>query len=877
MADRSTGSNPPTNGNGREELQSSRWGLSHVKDLIVNYITTRVNMLRRWADPRRDMEYECGHPPLGSIVEVSLYQNLFEREPIPARVVELYPKECFQVTPTVYEDEDPETVTAWEEAWDGLGAQISGGGYRTEEKGSRIWDILRRADIHSGIGSYGVILIGIDDGLDLSQPALLRERKEPKRGKPRRKGKPAPTPEEPPATDDNPARVDAEIEPATKTANDAGTGTGTDTDLTGNAWLGEIPVSTALPDERPYVRDPKTGELVLPGKRSPLDAPPPKKGKGNGVTRRLRYLQVFSEFHCRVAEWEADDRSDRFGLPTMYTITFGGAQNVNGPAMPVVQKNVHWTRVLHVAEDLEYNAIAAAPRMRAVLNRLLDCRKILGPAAEGFYKNGIAGWAFQTYKELGEVDLDKASLKNEWEMYEHSLSKLMAAQGGEFKPMVTPVVDPTPHITAQIQSICIKMGCPQRIFMGSERGELASSQDDAAWNDRLRERQNNYLSPRLIEPFIDRLIALGVLPEPEAEDGYKIWWPDLESQGDGEKATIAQGWTTALAAFFDPTKELWTRMAPVDFWTQIMGKEEEEARKIVANAEKEREKLKAEKLEEEERQRQVADEQAAKDMERSVEAQRASQEVALESQVATTEEEIMAEAGLEPGEEEEVAANVFCPTGPGGGVKPDCSPKGGTGGATKVENTRAYADWLQKPNNAGPKDEYLSDLTKEIGYAVKPAAVSKTKMDALIADGHLELFRGAPPDRLEQLRKGDIYMARGVYGAGVYAASGFGAMEAAQQYKPKDGLIMRLALAPDAKTVDYFDLKREMRAKQRAMKEAAGDDPAKLREAELLTSDISRYAVSKGYDAILGGNSYLTLLNISKVTVQEEYVQEGAR
>jgi hypothetical protein len=88
---------------------------------------------------------------------------------------------------------------------------------------------------------------------------------------------------------------------------------------------------------------------------------------------------------------------------------------------------------------------------------------------------------------------------------------------------------------------------------------------------------------------------------------------------------------------------------------------------------------------------------------------------------------------------------------------------------------------------------------------------------------------------------------------------------------------MRLALAPDAKTVDYFDLKREMRAKQRAMKEAAGDDPAKLREAELLTSDISRYAVSKGYDAILGGNSYLTLLNISKVTVQEEYVQEGAR
>jgi len=101
--------------------------------------------------------------------------------------------------------------------------------------------------------------------------------------------------------------------------------------------------------------------------------------------------------------------------------------------------------------------------------------------------------------------------------------------------MAPTVVDPTAQIAVQIEAICIKLGIPIRIFKGSERGELASSQDDAAWNDRLRLRQMYYITPRIVIPFIDRLIMLGVLSEPV---GYSVTWDDLESTTKADKARI---------------------------------------------------------------------------------------------------------------------------------------------------------------------------------------------------------------------------------------------------------------------------------------------------------------------------------------------------
>ena len=57
-------------------------------------------------------------------------------------------------------------------------------------------------------------------------------------------------------------------------------------------------------------------------------------------------------------------------------------------------------------------------------------------------------------------------------------------------------------------------GIPLRIMTGSERGELASTQDDGNWASRIEERQLHFAEPMILRPLIDRLIELRALPEP---------------------------------------------------------------------------------------------------------------------------------------------------------------------------------------------------------------------------------------------------------------------------------------------------------------------------------------------------------------------------
>ena len=154
----------------------------------------------------------------------------------------------------------------------------------------------------------------------------------------------------------------------------------------------------------------------------------------------------------------------------------------------------------------------------------------------------------------------------------NGLQRYLLLTGMSAKTISPQVVDPTSQINVQVQAICIQLGIPQRIFMGSERGELASSQDEGTWNDRLRDRQNNYVTPRIIVPFIDRLIAIGVLPQPVE---YFVVWPDLYAMTEAEQASVAVARTNAMAAYVAGNVE--AMMTPLDYMVRVLGMSEEEA------------------------------------------------------------------------------------------------------------------------------------------------------------------------------------------------------------------------------------------------------------------------------------------------------------
>ena len=452
---------------------------------VLNYRTTisRLSGGDHGVDPRRDIGQECGHPKTSEIT-LEDYQDLYDRNPVAKKANDVASNHCWQVHPTVFEDEDPEKQTEFEKAVADLGNNLHGESHYKNDEGNPFWEYIKRADRLCGIGHYGTILLGVGgaDGKDLSKPL-------------------------------------------TKTS--------------------------------------KTRELI--------------------------YVKVFTELLSPIKQYDQDSSSPRYGLPEVYQMEFDDQADMYSRAdARVLQgaEEVHWTRVIHVTDELSSNEVIHIPRLRPSFNRYLDLDKLYGGSAEMYYKGAFPGFHFGTHPQLGgDVEVDTDSMKSMIEEWLNGLQRSIVTSGYAVDSLSPQVVDPTPQINAHLEAICIEKDCPKRIFMGSERGELASSQDKGQWNEVVDARRNNHLTPRLVVPVFDRLIWLGVLPVPS--QGFGVNWPEIDTMSPADKAKTALLLTQAIAAFIASDGDAVLPLA--SFLTLVLGFSPKEARAIMDTLEEEEE------------------------------------------------------------------------------------------------------------------------------------------------------------------------------------------------------------------------------------------------------------------------------------------------
>ncbi len=326
---------------------------------------------------------------------------------------------------------------------------------------------------------------------------------------------------------------------------------------------------------------------------------------------KLQYIKAFSSDDCKIDKYETDVNNERYGLPTLYKIS----NTINDDQKK--ELFVHWSRIIHVVEDPLNNDVKGSPRLEAVYNRLQDVQKVLGGSAEMFWRGARPGHAAEADADASFGKDEQEALQAELDEYEHNLRRFIRSQGVKIKSLAVQVSSPKDHLDAQLNVIAIVTGIPKRILMGSERGELASSQDQQTWNNLVYERQINFCEPCVIRPFIDKLIELGLLTLPEmkegtAEDAYELEWQKVLVLGEKEKAEIAKTRTQALGEYLktpgaDLTipldlylrKELgYTKeeieliMAYVEETKEQIAEEEEEARLVEAELKKEEDDLK---------------------------------------------------------------------------------------------------------------------------------------------------------------------------------------------------------------------------------------------------------------------------------------------
>lgn len=504
--------------------------VDRITEIIENELFTRRKLMEMFQDRRRNIEEECGYPDTATLTP-EVYYNLYERDPIGARIVDIYPEECWQVAPMVYEDEDVEVTTPFEKAFEEVCRGLGDIGVYQGEEGNPFWEYLERVDRLSRIGRYGCLLLGVDDGKDLIEPLDLIDLRA------QLKKKPKPFESQP-------------KEEETSSASSA--------------------ASNAV--EQEYFK-PVPAEIEVSTSDPQASKTP---------TRKLLYLRALYEGDALISAWESDPKSSRFGKPLYYSITISGGILAGGPAGIVdstVTKRVHWSRIVHIADGLESNEVLGTPAQQKTYNRQYDLHKLYGGSAEMFWQGALPGLSFETHPQLGgQVDIDTEGMRRQIEQYMTRLQRYLAAPGMSVKSLAPQVADPTKHIDAQLEAICILIGVPKRVFLGSERGELSSSQDIRAWYSRLAKRQNGYLTPRVIVPVITRLIQCGVLPVPEK---WSCVWPDVASITDLEKADIAVKRTEAMSKYVQGGVD--GLIDPLDYLVRVIGFDEQEAKEVIAS------------------------------------------------------------------------------------------------------------------------------------------------------------------------------------------------------------------------------------------------------------------------------------------------------
>lgn len=436
--------------------------LSNLRELIVNEFTMRAQLLGRLLDPRRDVNKECGYPDQ---IDADDYKALFDRGDIATRIISLYPDETWNADPEIYETED-ESETEFETAWDELEERLN------------LYSIWHRADILSGIGHYGILLLGLGDGLNLIAPANgINERGE-------------------------------------------------------------------------------------------------KAGK---VTNELLYIRPFDESLLTVKTYQTDITNPRYGYPLIYNVILIDPGTQGSASVTQQNVEVHWSRIIHLADNRTNSEIYGMPRLKHVFNRVLDIRKIAGSSGEGYWKGAFPGLSLEAMPINGVFpELDIAETKKQMEAYMNKLQRYIALNGMTAKSLAPQVADPNPHVMMELKLIATALGVPWRVLIGSEQAQLASEQDSINWNRRVCRRREKYVNPYVIRPTCDRLIALGVLPEPEQ---ILIDWPDPNTPSETQRADIAGKQTTAMASYVSSGAD--NLMAPFHYFTLVLGYSDDEAQSII--------------------------------------------------------------------------------------------------------------------------------------------------------------------------------------------------------------------------------------------------------------------------------------------------------
>jgi len=246
----------------------------------------------------------------------------------------------------------------------------------------------------------------------------------------------------------------------------------------------------------------------------------------------VTFLQPYGQANASILQWQTDPTKSDFGMPLIYQITpqtGGGVGAKNGLSGPVSGPTmgsfrVHSSRVLHVANGNLEDKVYGQPRLAPVWDLLTDLRKVIGSSSESYWINANRGLQADVDKEMTLGPEDAAALSAEIQEFYDGLTRFVRTKGVKLNALENDIADPTGPFGVLVTLVAGATGIPKRILLGSEAGQLASSEDRGNWAERVKEERKLQTNPVIMRPLLARLIAMGVVPQPNGN--LNVLWPD---------------------------------------------------------------------------------------------------------------------------------------------------------------------------------------------------------------------------------------------------------------------------------------------------------------------------------------------------------------
>lgn len=268
--------------------------------------------------------------------------------------------------------------------------------------------------------------------------------------------------------------------------------------------------------------------VILVGAPGDMASPLPGQFKAD----QLAYLTPFAEDDATIEKIVDDPTDPRFGLPEMYNLKRTGAGKT--------ARKAHHSRIIHVVDKPLDDTVYGQPRLERIWNLLDDLEKVTGGGSEAFWLRAHQGHHYDLDPELEVTPEEIKKMQDAAEELAHGFRRTMATRGAKLNILGSDVAVFNTHVEALTSLIAGGTAIPKRILMGSERGELASSQDKKNWDERVADRRQEMAEPTVLRPLVDLLIKHGALPKPHE---YQVVWPDTAALDMKEASEVAERWS----------------------------------------------------------------------------------------------------------------------------------------------------------------------------------------------------------------------------------------------------------------------------------------------------------------------------------------------